>query len=308
MAEEQKLDAAVAQDQAPSAQVPQPAPAAQEDEVVKVVQVALTKSAPVPNVMPKMDPKEQARIQAQIGSLHQQNGQFVTKEKGETRVLAAQGPSRPAEGEALDLKLIPTIYFSGCEDGNYIVNHRSSKIFVDGCKNITITINEPILTTTIEIWKCENAILNLNVPVKTLQVDLLKDLTVNWSNKTHMGALVWQHVEGLNLSFADEEKLNVNTGFNAMKEKFPDSVLEIDQFIIRIIEDALWEERCIRLKNGFLSTEREAVDWEKRNDNVKEKYVNEFMKNAGIKLNADKEKKKRTPTEFPVSVWEQEKV
>lgn len=268
-------------DEAQKPQAPEEQPVAPAAAVVE----------PVPNVTPKVNPKEQARIDAQIGNLNKQNGQFVTNERGQERVLEVQGPPKPEEGESMDLKLIPTIYFSGCQDCKYAINHRSAKIFIDGCTNLEITVNEPILTTTIEIWKCSNATLTLNTPVKTLQVDLLQGLTVNWGSNTHMGAIVWQHVEGLKLRFADDEKLNTDTGFEAMKTKFPDSELEIDQFIIRIIEESLWEERCIRLKNGFLSTEREAVEWEKRNDNVKEKYVNDFLKSAGIKLNQEKKQK-----------------
>jgi len=44
------------------------------------------------------------------------------------------------------------------------------------------------------------------------------------------------------------------------------------------------QERCVRLKNGYLSTEREAVDWERRNEKKKDEYMQNFLKEAGIHL------------------------
>lgn len=76
-----------------------------------------------------------------------------------------------------------------------------------------------------------------------------------------------------------------------MLEKFPDSVKEIDQYIVRFVNGAFLEERCIRLKNGFLSTEREAADWERRNEAKKEAYVQKFLKDSGLNLNKSMEKK-----------------
>ena len=41
----------------------------------------------------------------------------------------------------------------------------------------------------------------------------------------------------------------------------------------------------MRLRNGHLSTEREAVDWERRNEQKRNEYVQNFLKQAGISLN-----------------------
>lgn len=51
------------------------------------------------------------------------------------------------------------------------------------------------------------------------------------------------------------------------------------------------------MKNGFLSTEREAVEWEKRNEIKKTAYVEEFLKSAGVHLNKSKGGKKVQPNE-----------
>ena len=39
---------------------------------------------------------------------------------------------------------------------------------------------------------------------------------------------------------------------------------------VRIVGDKILSELCIRLKNGHVSTEREAVVWEKRNEAAKD--------------------------------------
>ena len=94
---------------------------------------------------------------------------------------------------------------------------------------------------------------------------------------------------------------NLNTGLNQMLIKYPDSDKIVDQFIIRFInedENQLTSERCVRLKNGHLSTEREAIEWEKRNNLIKDRYVKDFMKKAGVHLNADKNIQKLKPNDI----------
>jgi hypothetical protein len=51
------------------------------------------------------------------------------------------------------------------------------------------------------------------------------------------------------------------------------------------------------LANGFLSTDREATDWEKRNTIKKDAYVQDFLKEAGLTLN--KSEKKKVPPNDP---------
>jgi len=233
----------------------------------------------VPNVTPKMDPKEQAKLQAMFGNLQKQHAHFFVDEVGKESRLEDD-----PESTGLDLKKVPSVYFKNCKNGSYVLNRRVTKVLIERCENVTVTLNGNILTNTMEIWNCKNFTLKLNNEVRTLQLDMLSDIKIEFSKLAYMGALIWNQMENLSVSFRDKKELDFKTGFAEMKKKYPDSVFETDQFIIRYIEGEILQERCVRLKNGYLSTEREAIDWDKRNIIKRDAYVQSFLKEAGIHL------------------------
>jgi len=257
---------------------------------VKVESKAETKNVVnVPNVVSKISEKEQARLQAQLGNMQKVAATlFTIGTQDETKVFNLEAK----EG---DLKKVPTAYFKNCVNGRYTLgqNQRTTKILVEGCKNSTFVVEGEVLTRTIEVWRCENCTFSFKTSVKTLQVDLCKKINISYGTKDHLGAIVWADVEEVEVTFDDSKDNNVRTGFTEMLKEHPDSNKDIDQFIIRFLEDKLTTERCIRLKNGFLSTEREAVDWEKRNENKKTQYVGEFLKTAGVHLKKSKDATKK---------------
>jgi hypothetical protein len=112
-------------------------------------------------------------------------------------------------------------------------------------------------------------------------------------------------VEGIEINFASDEVDNMSTGFQHMKELFPDSSKKLDQFIVRFLDleetgtTKLTPERCVRLKNGFLSTEREAIDWERRNEKAKEAYMRNFLKENQLRLNKSAGKKTQPNAKCP---------
>jgi len=236
------------------------------------------KEAFVPNVQPKMSEKEQARLQAQIGNLQKVGAIFVVDEVKQQRKLET-------EKRETDLTKVPTVYFKNCKEGNYAVTQRTTKMLIENCHDCTIDIEGDVLTRTVEVWKCENLKLNIKTAVKTLQLDLMNNTDVHFEKKDDMGAIVWQSIEDCRITFGDCKEQNLNTGFKEMLEVHPDSNKIIDQFIIRFLDGKLTPERCVRLANGFLSTEREAIEWDKRNIVKRDQYVQEFLKNAGLNLN-----------------------
>jgi len=247
----------------------------------------------VPNVVPKMDPKEQAKMQAMFGNLQKQHALYYLDDKDKTVVLE----DKIEEGEALDLKKLPSIYIKNCKDSSYTFNQRVVKVLIEGCENVTVIMNGTVLTNTMEIWKCKNFTLKLNHEVRTLQLDMNSDFKVDFSKVAHLGSIVWNQLETTRVTFGDRKDLDLTTGFTEMKEKYPDSVFVSDQFIIRLIEGEILQERCVRLKNGYLSTEREAIDWDKRNIIKKDQYMQEFLKGAGIRLNKSQGAEEQKPNE-----------
>lgn len=246
----------------------------------------------VPNVAAKRDDKEQARLQAMIGNLRKQNGQFIIDETDKKYTLDRQ--EKKLEDGTVDLKAVPTVYFKNCKNGEYTIDHRVAKILIENCENLTLTLNGKLLTSTMEIWKCKGVHLHANTKVKTLQLDIMTGMKVTYNTKDDFQSIVWQDVDSIDVAFKDDESLNLSTGFAHMLEKFPDSDVAIDQFIVRFVAElgeGLQPERCVRLKNGHLSTEREAADWDRRNEAAKENFKNNFLKEAGIRLNKVEGKK-----------------
>jgi hypothetical protein len=240
----------------------------------------------------KLDATEQARLQAQIGNLKKQNAQFITDEKNCNRTLEKVGEQTVENNEeGLDLSKIPALYFKGCYDGEYTVDHRTTKLLIEACHNCIFHINGPILTACTEVWKCTNVTLNSNTAVKTLQLDLTTGFALNVPSIEQFGTIVWNSAEQLKINIANAPQHNLVTGFTEMKHEFPDSNVVIDQFIIRYLNNQLTSERCIRLKNGFLSTEREAVEWDRKNELLKTRFVENFLKEGGITINKKPEKK-----------------
>lgn len=253
----------------------------------------------IPNVKPKSDPKEAARIQAMMGHIRNQNAQVVSDEVDQTKTLEKK-EAATKEGGGIDLKTIPTVYFTNCKGGKYVVDHKITKVFVENCHDTEITFNGQILTSTVEAWKCTNVTINCNTKVKTLQLDISNKYAINFKRKEDYHSIIWQDVEEIDINFEDSPVYNKKCGFVPMREKYPDSDMKIDQFIIRFVTslgDKLTSERCCRLKNGFLSTDREAEEWEKRNQLAKERYMSNFLKEAGITLN--KSQVKKTPNNAP---------
>jgi hypothetical protein len=267
----------------------------------------------IPNVVPKNSTREQARLQAQIGNMRQQNSQFIVNEvekkytldkkgaveaKGEAEAEKEEGEESKAVAGALDLASVPAVYFSACKKGEYVIDHRTSKILIENCEDCVIEVNGKILTACVEIWKCKNVHLKLNTKVKTLQADIMTGLKMVYATADHMQTIVWQDVDYIDVSFSDNSHPQLLTGHAHMQAAFPDSDMKIDQFIIRFVPElgpGLQPERCVRLKNGYLSTEREAADWDRRNEKARDLFVENFLKEGGIHLNKDKNATKKIP-------------
>ena len=278
----------------------------------------------------KLDPKEQARMEAMMANLNAQASQFITKETDQSYTLPRHGEGEQLEGGALNLKAIPTLYFKGCRGCAYTVDHRTVKVLIEDCQDCSFTLNNSILTSSqthsaahsrvthcrpclcahtlsafpsllcflfpllpsaLEAWKCRNLQLTSAHQIKTMQLDLSHTVQLTLPSLSDFGTIVHNSVEQLSLTFRDTPEHSTTSGYSHLLPLYPDSNLITDQFIVRLHEGALLHERCIRLNNGFLSTEREAVEWERKNELAKERYVERFLKEGGITIKRKAEKK-----------------
>ena len=250
----------------------------------------------------KLDPAEQARMNAMFATISKQAFQSIDNRSNETATLERQGES--ASGEALDLKAIPTLYFKSCTNCHYVISHRTTKVMIENCKDSSFTFTSSILTSTLEAWKCKNIAITTTQQIRTIQLDLNHTVNYTLPSLAELGTIVWNSVELLTLNFTSQPEHNLTTGFAHMLSQYPDSSLITDQFILRphtppdSATAVLLHERCIRLKNGFLSTEREAVEWDRKNELLKERFMANFLKDSGLTINKKKaEGKKLAPND-----------
>jgi len=135
-----------------------------------------------------------------------------------------------------------------------------------------------------EIWKCNDVSLNVNTNVGTFQVDLCKKLSIYMKDTELFKQLVWAGAHDLSLTFANSEEHKLITGFNEMKTQYPNLDERIDQFITRFVKGSLLTEQIVRLKNGYPTTEREAAEF----DAKQEEMLQKLAKEAGITIGRKK--------------------
>lgn len=223
-----------------------------------------------------LDPLEQRKLQAMFGNGKQQAAKYVVGEKGvKTRM------------DESSLKSDATLVFKGCEDGEYIIDTYCTKILIDNCHNTKVIFNGKIITATVEVYKSNSVHLIVNTKVGTLQADLCKKLNVEYTQKEHFATIIWAGVYDLSLKFHDQNEHSLETGYDRMLATHPDLRESIDQFKVSFVKGELKNEKIVRLANGFPSTEREAKEYDSR----QEEALQKLAKEAGITIGRKADKK-----------------
>jgi len=227
-----------------------------------------------------LTPEELEKVQAKL-ELKEQETKYFMNEKGSKLTISKEMFSKKT-----------ALYFKNCVDCEYTIDALTKciKIMIEGCSNSKIICNGKITTNMVELWKCKDLNLELSTKVFTCQVDLSQNVVLSYSNKQMFQSVVWASTNNLNINFQHSTDKLV-TGLNVLKEqaKYPDLNEQIDQFIVRLIEGAIVEERIIRLSNGFPTTEREATEFEereKRNKEKAEQHIKKLVKSVEIKHRA----------------------
>lgn len=127
--------------------------------------------------------------------------------------------------------------------------------------------------------------------VKSLQLDLSSGVQLEWANGELFQDVVMAGSERVRIGFGDGvstegsdfdvDGKSICIGLKELKEKmFPGLDEKIDQFIVRIVKEKVLVERVIRLQNGFPSTEREARQFDQR----QEQALAKLAESMGIKV------------------------
>eukprot|EP00158_Paraphelidium_tribonemae_P009466 Partr_v1_DN28874_c3_g1_i3_m34247 putative Adenylate cyclase associated (CAP) C terminal len=216
-----------------------------------------------PSPLDGTTPAEMKRVNAQLGAgFTKKTADKVYMNKNAEKIVLS------------DKELLATdsLFIKSCTDSTFAVDTTCTKIFVEGCKNVKLTFNGRIMTHTLEIWKCENVEAFINTSVQTLQIDISNGVAVTYTKSPDFNRLVWSAVERLSLQFLDLPEQSLTTGSSVMAEVNKSINVETDQFIARILPNKvsgrpqLVNELIVRLENGFPTTEREARQFDERQE------------------------------------------
>jgi len=240
-------------------------------------------------VLPKAS--DERRLHAQTGTAKAQDIRSIFNAKKDKVTVDSE-----------KLKEHETLYIKSCEDCEYIVEGKCTKIYIEGCKNTTVTLKGLIITSVVEVWKCDSFNLNVHTKIGTLQVDLCKGSNIVYASKDYYDRLVWAGVHDFSLSFADSPEYFTKEGFPEMQQKYTDLNENIDQFIIRLLDGKLETEQIVCLANGYPTTEREAKAFDeeaKKNAESTEAYVRKLVDAKSSKLGLKRLQKPKVPRNSP---------
>lgn len=116
--------------------------------------------------------------------------------------------------------------FQGCKNCDYTLSEICTKVFIQDCENLTLTVNGTVMTATTEVYKSKNIKIFVNKKIQTLQVDLCEDLHVTYASKEVFNFVVWA---GSRLTVAVGEDTH-STSFDEMAQKDKTLVFERSQF------------------------------------------------------------------------------
>jgi len=237
----------------------------------------MAQAGTAPPAVGSLEDREAQRIQAMMGNTKNQEAKYVVGQTGQKETFG-EGSHTPNA----------TVYFKNCSDCEYVLDAYCTKVFVESCKNTTIVLNKKIITNTVDVWRCENVTLRINTDVGTLQTDMCKGLDLDVHHTDALKTLVWAGVHDMKLSYRNTDEHKLHTGFEQMKEqlgsKYPNLSEQTDQFITRFVNGKLLTELIVRLQNGYPTTQREADEFDRR----QEELVQRLAKEAGITINKKK--------------------
>jgi len=191
--------------------------------------------------------------------------------------------------EGIDSKA--TIVVQNCEHCKFEVACLCTKIFMMSCADVEISIPREgkVVSATFEAYTCRQINVRTDTPLMTVQLDACTDFSIDFLHRECYRMVVWAGCENVSvsvkhatLSAADAAATSVarkdpksddsaaewtvKTGMTEMKKEYANLRADIDQFKIHFVGDRLLNERVVRLNNGFPTTQREADDYDRRQE------------------------------------------
>jgi len=220
------------------------------------------------------------KLQALVGTGRATGMHALIGLRNETRTLVQEG---------IDSKA--TIVVQNCEHCKFEVACLCTKIFMMSCADVEITIPREgkVVSATFEAYTCRQISVRTDTPLMTVQLDACTDFNIEFLHRECYRMVVWAGCENLTVSVkhatlsaadaaatsvakrdssaeAGPAEWTVKTGMTEMRKEFANLRADIDQFKVHFVGDRLLNERVVRLNNGFPTTQREADDYDRRQE------------------------------------------
>jgi len=252
-----------------------------EEPAVKPLAVA-TGNAEVttPEGCEKVSEIAKKKLQALVGTGRATGMHALIGLRNETRTLVQEG---------IDSKA--TIVVQNCEHCKFEIACLCTKIFMMSSADVEISIPREgkVVSATFEAYTCRQINVRTDTPLMTVQLDACTDFNMEFLHRECYRMVVWAGCENVSVSVKhatlaaadaaatsvakknpaaadDSAEWSVKTGMTEMRKEFANLRADIDQFKIHFVGDRLLNERVVRLNNGFPTTQREADDYDRRQE------------------------------------------
>jgi len=191
---------------------------------------------------------------------------WVEDLKGETKDVTANDEELHA------------VHIRNCTDCAFTIPAalKTVKVFFEGCKNTSLSLNTEMVTETLEVWRCENSSVDIGVKTGTIQADICTGtLKIKFASKAHLGSIYHAGVETMEVSFGDgtathvtksaelfakqseEEKEAATKALANSKGAVMAQTADESQFVTHTVAGGVLTERVVRGADEYPSTLRE---------------------------------------------------
>ncbi|KAF9179820.1 hypothetical protein BGZ51_006633 [Haplosporangium sp. Z 767] len=168
--------------------------------------------------------------------------------------------AKDVEQEVIEIGDRKALYLLECENCVYTVQGKPIKVSIEKCKNVTLKIEDKVLTGMVDVWKSESISLDFDRSVSMFQLDNIQSITIKMLETEYFGSMVWSAVEDIKLQFGDGAHA---LSYRELLESNPDLRSETGQLKTTIPNGNIKTEgksSCLRLENGFPATRAEEAD------------------------------------------------
>jgi len=116
-------------------------------------------------------------------------------------------PLSGLSGVQLDISFntLELVFINNCKDSEFKVTSKTKKIVINDCTNVTVSVDEKVLTSTLEIIRSTGVTLHINVPVWTITCDNSSAISLHFSDIECFDMIAWAKVRDATLFVSGTE-------------------------------------------------------------------------------------------------------